>query len=205
MTVADRWKTWVEQKAVAGLCPRCGKRPVNGDKQCCSICLLDSRRRRTRLYRDRLRVGLCPHCGGKREDPWIIGCLSCREKIAVQRVIHFDRGKKALYQRRLLASRRREGMCPTCGQERDESAYKHCSRCREARRDYYYRHHEERKRYSRRRHDINYRPKPLCPVCNHHRIHCQCGKIMKTHHGERSCLYTCTCGHVSILTPVEVS
>lgn len=203
-TVAGRWKEWVDEKIAAGLCSRCGKRPAESGKDYCKDCARLARSRRVRLYNSRLRQGLCPHCGGKREDPGIIGCRTCNWKISLSRLLFREcrplevfRGRKALYQRRLMRGRRREGLCPQCGRRIDKEGFKLCSACRKERRDSYYSHREATLEKRRQQHRLSYKPKPLCPICGHHRLRCLCGKMMKTHHGEESCLYTCTCGNVT--------
>lgn len=210
-TVAERWKTWVDEQVAAGLCPRCGGGPVQPGKAACQSCIRAGRNRRVRLYNSRLRQGLCPHCGGKREDPGIIGCQSCNQKIALNRFLFRERrplkvfrGIKALYQRRLMRRRRHEGLCPQCGHGIDVEEFKLCSQCRQERRESYYSNHESTLEKRRLQHRLRYKPKPLCQVCGHHRLRCLCGKMMKTHHGEESCLYTCTCGNVKTFAMAAV-
>lgn len=213
-TVAERWKTWVDEKIAAGLCPRCGKGPAKSGKDYCEVCARLARSRRIKRYNKRLRQGLCPHCGGKREDPGIIGCQSCNQKIALSRFLFRERrplqafrGLKALYQRRLMRGRRREGTCPTCGHGIDVEGFKLCSQCRKQGRESYYSKRESTLEKRRLRYRLDHKPKSLCQVCGYHRLRCLCGKMMKTHHGEESCLYTCTCGNVSTfaMAAVEVS
>lgn len=199
--VRDRWNTWTNNKVTLGMCPRCGKNPIKPGKNCCTACTLKARRRRSRLYNQRLRKGLCPHCGGKREDPGIIGCRKCNEKNALRRVKFYDKGKKALYQRRLYWHRHREGVCPVCGQAVDAPQFKVCLRCRQQGRDNYYLHRESRIERNLQYYRLNHKPKPLCSVCGHHRLRCEsCGKMMKAHHGEDSCLFTCKCGSLATFT-----
>ena len=213
-TVAERWQAWVDEKTAAGLCSRCGKRPPTSGKDYCEVCARLARSRRVRLYNKRLRQGLCPHCGGKREDQGIIGCRSCNQKIALSRFLFRERrpletfrGLKTLYQLRLMRGRRREGLCPTCGHRIDEEGFKLCSQCRKQGRERYYSNRESTLEKRRQQHRLSYKPKPLCRVCGHQRLRCLCGRMMKTHHGEESCLYTCTCGNVKTfaMAPVEAS
>ena len=75
----QKWEAWKSGKLAAGLCSRCGKRPVIPGKDYCATCAQASRLRRVELYHSRLRKGLCPQCGGKREDPGVIGCDSCNQ------------------------------------------------------------------------------------------------------------------------------
>lgn len=190
----QKWRTWADGKLALGLCPRCGKNPIKPGRSSCRACVLKAQRRRKRLYHERLQKGLCPHCGGERDVRGVIGCRSCNEKNAVRRVVYYDRGKKALYQRRLGNRRRREGLCPTCGRGIDDPAFKRCSLCRQKSREYYYSNHERILEAAHRRYD--HQPKPLCAVCGHHRYRCgSCGKMMKVNHGQESCLYTCKCGN----------
>lgn len=76
----QKWEAWKSEKLAAGLCSRCGKRPVVSGKDYCATCARANRLRRVKLYHSRLRKGLCPHCGGKCEDPEVIGCYSCNQK-----------------------------------------------------------------------------------------------------------------------------
>jgi len=199
-TQSERWKKWVGAKIAIGLCYRCGKNPVKKGRDYCAACTLRARHRRIKLYSNRLRKGLCPHCGGKREVPGIIGCQACNQKNDECRIRFSGRGdyrdKKALYQRRLLKRRRREGACPTCGRGVDDPEFILCSQCRQQASDSYYKHRERRLEHSHEHHRLNHQAKPLCPVCHHHRFHCSCGKMMKVYHGVESCLYTCTCGNI---------
>lgn len=196
----ERWKQWSEEKAALGLCARCGKNPVKPGRASCRSCILKWQRRRKRLYNDRLHAGLCPHCGGKREDPFTIGCRSCNGKNAQRRVKFYNRDKKALYQRRLLQRRRREGVCTICGQGIDNPAFKLCSKCREERRLYYHENREHKLEYAKRRYHLTHRPKPLCPTCGRHHYRCSCGKMMKVNHGPDSCLFACKCGNTVVIS-----
>ena len=194
MTVSEKWKAWAEAKIRSGLCGRCGKRPVMEGRRYCLVCIQGIQQRRTRLYNNRLKRGLCPHCGGVRENPGIIGCLSCNTRNADARVKCYDREKKAIYQMRLINRRRREGVCPVCGRGRDVPKFKLCSKCRALHRKAYYENRERRIAETRRRYRLIHKPKPICQVCLRHRQRCSCGKFMRAHHGQDSCLFTCRCG-----------
>lgn len=198
----QRWETWVDGKITLGLCPRCGKNPIKPGKDSCRACILKARRRRIRLYHKRLQNGSCPHCGGKREDPGIIGCRSCNAKITEQRVRLYDRKKKAIYQKHLYHGRlKQKDICPVCGRAAADPEFTLCSPCRQQGRKYYYLHREQRIAHSRQRYLITHKPKPLCPVCDHHRYSCpSCGKMMKVNHGQESCLYICRCGNIITFT-----
>ncbi len=176
-------------------CIRCRERPAIKNHQCCSVCAADARRRRMKLYNDRLKQGLCPQCGGKREDPGIIYCRKCLDAGKEKRRRLWDKKKKCEYQHRLYEKRKKLGLCPVCGRDRDDENQALCSDCRKAGRDAYQANHDARRQRAKERYHENHKPKAPCPVCGRNRLRCEsCGKMMRAHHGEIKCRFTCTCG-----------
>jgi len=83
-------------------------------------------RQHMRVYYDRLKLGLCPKCGEKR-DAEGLWCKSCLKRS------HESKSKQPMdvrvaYNRTLREKYRRLGLCPLCGSRRD-NGHKICSKC----------------------------------------------------------------------------
>jgi len=90
-----------------------------------------------RRYDDRLRLGLCPQCGSKRDD-WHIRCSKCNEYFRIYAREYRKRDNNNTVNARNYRTRnRRQRLCPTCGREIDDKKYKRCSKCRALTRSYY--------------------------------------------------------------------
>lgn len=79
----------------------------------------------TEIYQNRKAAGLCPFCGGKRENPRKSLCEKC---LAYHRAYYRSRrermtkdekqqenARKLVSTKRLKASRRAQGLCVQCG------------------------------------------------------------------------------------------
>ena len=91
-------------------------------------------RERERLKRDQMmRNGLCPRCGGKREDPKRVLCAACREYGKMQKIRHpptkAENARDAQRHREKRKANREAGLC-ACGRE-PTPGYRTCERCRE--------------------------------------------------------------------------
>jgi len=192
----ERWGTQVERWRAAGLCVRCGKQPPKAGHEVCPACMKKARLRRRLLWENRRSAALCPACGGRRNGDNFIICEKCR---ASQRDHKHKMLTKTLvnkYQMRWKNKLRREGLCSRCGGPIDTGP-RWCSKCQKKGRDLYQRKREKVLAYNRRRHQLLYKPKELCPICGVHRLQCPwCGKWMKPQHQDspESCLFTCDCG-----------
>ncbi|KKN21393.1 hypothetical protein LCGC14_0925780 [marine sediment metagenome] len=79
-------------------------------------------------YQGRLRQGLCPTCGNKRTEGWII-CITCREKSRVYRKTQ-PSGYSTKGNNKYRTKCRKEGICYGCGRYIGIGEYKRCVTCR---------------------------------------------------------------------------
>ncbi|MFW6030459.1 MAG: hypothetical protein ACOCRO_09435 [Halanaerobiales bacterium] len=73
--------------------------------------------RKRRQYHERKRKGLCPECGGQREDLNYIKCKSCRDMGNISQIKHYSDYKQ-------------RNLCPNCGTPTDKSKFVYCKSCR---------------------------------------------------------------------------
>lgn len=83
-------------------------------------------RQRYQYLRER---GLCPRCGGRRDDGWI-HCSSCREKERVANRKTPNEMKRG-YVRKYREKCRKDGRCWICGAWLGSGRYKRCQKCRD--------------------------------------------------------------------------
>jgi len=152
-------------------------------------------RAKTRMerYYHRLNRGLCPGCGGHRNGEGI-QCVSCRQKNRQSQRHTRTTERSTRYQMTLIRSRRRQGMCAYCGQERDEPEFKMCSKCR--RRQVARWHRDPQVRIKQALNQKPAPPVPLCRLCGQQHRQCSCGKYMSSRHTFYGCVWTCKCGEV---------
>lgn len=192
-------RTREERLISAGLCTCCGKNPPLEGRRYCPTCANKRKTAHMVRYYDRLSQGLCPHCGGKRDDHYNIGCNACNKRIADARTRNYKTEKHSHYQRRLHSRRRRQGMCPTCGQRLDDPKYKSCSTCRAKAAEYREQNADHILPWKRQYYKKTFRPKKACKVCRQHRVQCpECKQFMKATHGDKTCIYICKCGVIEV-------
>lgn len=73
--------------------------------------------RKRKQYNERKNKGLCPECGGQRENSQYIKCKSCREMGNLSQKKHYGDYKK-------------RNLCPTCGTSTKKSKFVYCKNCR---------------------------------------------------------------------------
>lgn len=80
-------------------------------------------------YHARLSSGLCPECGGQRDDSYII-CSHCRRYHNTMSRKNYDsaRNKRNCYAYR--DRKARDGCCISCGNRLDNPSYASCPKCR---------------------------------------------------------------------------
>ena len=81
-----------------------------------------------KAYGQRLEGGLCPTCGGSRDDGWI-NCGSCREKNR-SRLSKLTAEIKKIYNRTYRKKARRKNQCYVCNTELADTIFKACEPCR---------------------------------------------------------------------------
>jgi predicted amidophosphoribosyltransferase len=102
----------------------------------CSNCREIARERSRDAYNkkhaERLSSGLCPKCGGKREDESFILCERCRD-IRRTYASRMSNTARLVYLKRVIAKYIAEGRCSRCGGEIDMPGRRLCSACAERR------------------------------------------------------------------------
>lgn len=89
-------------------------------------------------YDERLKMGLCPQCGSKRDTRYI-RCSKCNSYFKEYMRNHRnDNNGNTRNANKYRKRNRREGLCPTCGKVIDDNRYKRCSDCRILTRSYYH-------------------------------------------------------------------
>ncbi len=133
----NKWSPSQRERLAAGLCLQCGQLPVSQPHRICLACRRTKRKQRRILYDRRLSKGLCPVCGRKRNPDDLFYCTRCRERQKLTGIKNFDIVKERKYARRRRAKLRRQGLCTSCGQNRDNRKFLQCERCRKRQRDNY--------------------------------------------------------------------
>lgn len=195
-TMRENMAAWVEKLRAAGLCCRCGKKPPKKGHDLCASCMKKARKRRRRLWKERVAAGVCPACGGPRSDDNFIICRRCRDLQVVSKNKMLTKEKVNHYNMKWKSKLRREGRCSKCGGPKDTDL-NWCSKCQAKAREHYRENSEEILAYHRRSYRLRFRPKELCPVCGTHYRRCpRCGTYMRVVHqnGQGACSFTCKCG-----------
>lgn len=103
-----------------------------------------------RRYERRLREGLCPRCGRRRDGPGALTCAACYRLEAAHHARHTPE-QRARWCRAYQQRNRRQGLCPVCAGQPEEGRVM-CRRCLDYRREYYARNRERiRERQNARR------------------------------------------------------
>ena len=80
-------------------------------------------------YMENLNNGLCPCCGKKRTDGWIV-CKPCRDiRNAVS--ANTPAEKRQQYLKTYRTKNKKNGLCPRCSKEIIDKKYTTCPECRE--------------------------------------------------------------------------
>lgn len=79
-----------------------------------------------KLYYGRLYQGLCPLCGGARDNGWIT-CQTCQARNRGNQA-SIPRKVKTRYNKKYRKRNRRRGLCPLCGREPVPGRV-HCQAC----------------------------------------------------------------------------
>lgn len=133
--------------------------------------MIDTMVRSEKRKRDaRSKKGLCPECGGKREDKEFKWCMKCRNlrKIELKKRVErrnreglcarcrvpledkkFKTCLKCRSKARTLSEVKvrtwnKQGLCPECGRKRKDKQYAQCEICRERGKKYYDKHKQSR-------------------------------------------------------------
>ena len=149
----ERYHRRTAERPAAGLCLRCGKRPLAPHRTQCEPCI--EKRRPADLARyhqraaERVAQGLCPKCGKRPPEPERSQCGPCLEKDAAAGRARDERLRAAGMPRRDLekariaererrqrqtAERREAGLCPECGKAPPAPESSLCAPCGEERR-----------------------------------------------------------------------
>jgi hypothetical protein len=133
--------TTYQRRRAAGLCPNCGRLPVEGLAQCRRCIRRASPSRLSdieyaRVRYERLKAGgCCTRCGAKVEDSYV-QCTVCRSYMAARRQLRKALGTEGTRdkerQRRIRTYRRASGLCLRCGEHLGvgPSGFKRCPPCR---------------------------------------------------------------------------
>ena len=113
------------ERVEAGLCPRCGREPVEAGAVC-EPCRESRRAAERKLYAERRASGLCGRCGAEVVDE-ASTCASCAARDVKRRP------RKNAASRRRYHDRRARGICVDCGAHADAGV--RCTPC--ARRSYH--------------------------------------------------------------------
>lgn len=119
-----------ERKA-NGLCTRCGGELDNPSKTTCFKCREYQKDRRAKF----LMLGICPVCGKERiygDEKMCITCTNKHREIDRAKRENNEKLKEAkrIYGRKLVKSRKEQGLCPRCGKRKMTEGFQTCALCR---------------------------------------------------------------------------
>lgn len=80
------------------------------------------------IREQRRRNGLCPNCGRTRWYDDVIICRVCRTS-SRKSSAKATTEQKRRWAKNSRDKRKREGLCPNCGHERDDNGCKQCNNC----------------------------------------------------------------------------
>jgi Zn finger protein HypA/HybF involved in hydrogenase expression len=133
--------TTYQRRRAAGLCPLCGRLPLEGQVLCrrCGRRGIPGRQNDIEYARaryERLKAeGRCTRCGAKAENSYI-QCTTCRSYMVRQRLIRAELGTEGARDRerqsRIRTYRRASRLCVRCGEALQVGlAFMRCPTCRQ--------------------------------------------------------------------------
>ncbi len=121
-------RAWRAKYTKRGLCCECPEhRPVAKGHTRCATCLERTRKYHKLKAAEWIRLGLCSHCGGKRDLEGFL-CSKCRESVKPKKPRHNTPAIRAGNQKR-YHSHRALGLCVSCGGWTGDS-HARCAKCR---------------------------------------------------------------------------
>lgn len=110
-----------------GLCTKCGK-PLDCDGRMCSACKQIAYDYQTKRREFLKSLGLCTICGRNEVFEHECSCPECKAKIAERDQKRIK--EKAERNKEVYNERKKQGVCPRCGNPKEEDGYSWCKDCR---------------------------------------------------------------------------